>query len=69
MTTRRWVQVGLTVVWLAVVLAWVFDLWVRTHPLIGWIAFLVTVAPAVLLLHLAGKRFGAKRSPRRRDDA
>ncbi|MCO8144985.1 hypothetical protein NHN26_07080 [Rhodovulum tesquicola] len=69
MTTRRWVWLGLAVVWLAVVLAWAFDLGVSASPLLGWVAFLVTVAPAVLVLHLLGKRFGATRSPRRPPDA
>ncbi|WP_132696534.1 hypothetical protein [Rhodovulum steppense] len=69
MTTRRWIILGLGALWLAVVLAWVFDLGVSTYPLLGWVAFLVTVAPAVLGLHLLGKRFGATRSPRRPPDA
>lgn len=69
MTTRRWVQVGLGALWLAAVLAWGFDLGISTHPLLGWTAFLVSVAPALLVLHLLGKRFGAKRSKRRWDDA
>ena len=66
---RFWAIAALGLVWLAVVLAWAFDLGISAHPALGWIAFLVTMALPMLALHLLGKRLGATRSPRRWDDA
>jgi len=60
---------ALAVLWLAAVLAWVFDLGTSAYPLLGWLAFLVAMTAPLLLLHLLGKLLGATRSPRRRDDA
>lgn len=69
MTTRRLLYAGSAVLWLAAVVVLYTGAGLAAHPLIGWAAFAVMVAPAVLALHLLGKRFGATRSPRRPPDA